>query len=54
MKEITLQMPTLGEICKNQLRHDLNRWREIIVAIKNDIKESFIKTYSPSCMPFNP
>ncbi len=54
MKEITLQIPTLGEMLKGQLQKDLNRCREIIVSIKNDIKESFIKTYSPSCMPFNP
>ncbi len=46
MKTITLPLPTLGEILKDQVQNDLNRCREIIVAIKNDIKESFIKAYS--------
>jgi hypothetical protein len=46
MKTITLPQPTVGEILKDQLQNDLNRCREIIVAIKNDIKESFIKAYS--------
>jgi len=46
MKTITLPIPTLGEIIKDQLQNDLNRCREIIVSIKNDIKESFTKAYS--------
>ena len=53
MKTITLPMPTLGEIFKEQVHEDVQRCREIVISIADDLKNSFMKTYSPSCMPFN-
>lgn len=46
-----LSMPTFREIIKEQVNYDITKMREIIVSITSDIKESFIKSYSPSCMP---
>lgn len=46
MKTAILPIPTLGEIFQGQIENSVANVREIIVAIKDSIKESFVKTYS--------
>lgn len=38
-------LPTIGEIVKDQIQTDLAKCREIIISIKNALKESMMKSY---------
>lgn len=41
----TIIFPTLGEILQGQIQSDIRTCREIIIAIKNDVKENITKLY---------
>ncbi|MCX6822593.1 MAG: hypothetical protein NTX91_01160 [candidate division SR1 bacterium] len=47
---IALTIPSI----ENMKELDPKTIREIVISIKDNLKELFLKLYSPSCMPFNP